>query len=311
MLGSSSSLISLGRRALSLTPIQRPFVSRHCTSHSSFSSFPLSRSLASFNHSTQTLYSTPPSTSTSSRESVVDSSDVDIEQLTATSNIVFPPTPELPLTELNSIETRGGYTSTIGTSSLLGHHHLKGPSTYTLDPIDPISATSEPSGQEIVFEQMTLSDILSAKRRYGTTIHAVRASDRIVAATELMAHMNIGAVLVRDDQNSNRIAGIVSTRDFVQKIQEQGLHPTTSPVSAFMTESPVYAYSDDTALSCLHLMSKHNFRHLPVRQRNKGKQGEERTVGLVSVGDLVRAMLKQYRESNVYLREYIDGKYGQ
>jgi len=216
----------------------------------------------------------------------------------------------MPLTELNQRGkelsgedyTMEGDTDELGVSA----------STPVLDPIDSNLTASPPSSEEIVFEEMRLADILRQKERYGSTIYSVSSTDRIVSATELMAHMNIGAVLVRDAKNPKLFSGIVSTRDFVKKIQEKNLHPTTSPVSEFMTPSPVFAYADETALTCLYLMSKHNFRHLPVRERKgKGKEGEEKTVGLVSIGDLVRVMLKQYRQSNAYLREYIDGKYGQ
>lgn len=223
------------------------------------------------------------------------------------SNVLMPDTTPMPLTELNrhGKELAGeDFPMEADTDEVTNYA-----STPVLDSIDSNLSAHPLSSSEIVFEEMRLSDILRSKERYGSTIHSVGSTDRIVAATELMAHMNIGAVLVRDEKHSNQIAGIVSTRDFVKKIQEKNLHPTNSPVSEFMTPSPVFAYSDETALSCLYLMSKHNFRHLPVRERKVNAKEEEKTVGLISVGDLVRVMLKQFRQSNTYLREFIDGRY--
>jgi CBS domain-containing protein len=158
-------------------------------------------------------------------------------------------------------------------------------------------------GAHLTFSDVPLKTVLASKRRYGTSLHSVAENESIAAAMELIKSLNIGAVLVHSTNEDGDIVGIISTRDYIEKVSE-GVHPTSASVKDFMTESPVFAFDDDLAISCLELMTKHNFRHLPVRERKTG-----RAIGLVSIGDLVRIMLRQYKESNAYMKDFIHGKY--
>lgn len=159
----------------------------------------------------------------------------------------------------------------------------------------------------VVFADMPLSEILKKKEKYGTALHCVSESDSIHTAMQLMKSLRIGAVLVHSEKGSNSgqrdITGIISTRDFVTKVID-GADPQKTLAKDFMTESPVFAYADDTAISCLDLMQKHQFRHLPVRDRKTND-----VIGLVSVGDLVRVMLENYKDSNRYMKDFINGNY--
>jgi len=173
-----------------------------------------------------------------------------------------------------------------------------------------VDITPGEESSHLTFTDVPLSQVLSTKAKYGSSIHAVTDKDTIASAMEIIKLYGIGAVLVRSSDRPDDIVGIISTRDYIDKVSE-GAHPTKSSVTDFMTESPVFAYADDKAIECLELMTKHNFRHLPVRERGKGKgsSGGGKVVGLVSIGDLVRIMLKQYKESNQFMKGYIDGTY--
>ena len=108
----------------------------------------------------------------------------------------------------------------------------------------------------LTFNDIPLSQVLSSKSRYGSSLHSVPDDASISAAMELIKSYNIGAVLVRSSSSPDDIVGIISTRDYIDRISE-GQHPTSASVKEFMTESPVFAYDDDHAIGCLELMTKH------------------------------------------------------
>jgi len=217
--------------------------------------------------------------------------------MSAHSNISMPQVREMPISQLNQFEETESKRES-DQPTVAGSQQGIDEDVGLLEKFD--------TDQEhlLTFKDVKLSDVLASKQKFGTSIHAVSENDNISSAMELISMYGIGAVLVRSANDSGKIVGIISTRDYIRKIQEEGLHPTQTPLKKFMTESPIFAYSDDTAIQCLALMTKHNFRHLPVRDRQSQK-----TIGLVSIGDLVRIMLKQYKESNTFLRDFIDGRY--
>ena len=187
------------------------------------------------------------------------------------------------------------------TNTLVSAHSAQSPQLAD-DEAAPLDAQSGQAATHLTFTDVPLSAVLAGKAKYGSAVHAVSDVDRISAAMALMRLFGIGAVLVRSTSSPSDVVGIVSTRDYIERVAE-GCHPTEAPVTDFMTDSPVFAYSDELAIPALELMTRHHFRHLPVRERG----GE--VVGLVSIGDLVRVMLRLYKESNGYLKDYIDGVY--
>jgi CBS domain-containing protein len=98
-----------------------------------------------------------------------------------------------------------------------------------------------------------------------------------------MAEKNIGALLVMDGE---KLVGIVSERDMVRKLLAEDKSPKDTPVSAVMTQSPYCADLEASIDSCIALMSKHRFRHLPVLDANKKLRG------MVSMGDLVKTTIE-------------------
>ncbi|HAE22260.1 MAG TPA: inosine-5-monophosphate dehydrogenase, partial [Spirochaetaceae bacterium] len=111
----------------------------------------------------------------------------------------------------------------------------------------------------------------------------VKSGDKVSAAVKIMAEKNIGALLVMDGE---KLVGIVSERDMVRKLLAEDKSPKDTPVSAVMTQSPYCADLEASIDSCIALMSKHRFRHLPVLDANKKLRG------MVSMGDLVKTTIE-------------------
>lgn len=152
--------------------------------------------------------------------------------------------------------------------------------------------------------EITVNDVLQAKAKYGNTLHSVKASDKIAIAMQAMNAFNIGAILVTADNDPSKIVGILSTRDFIKHVTDKGKDPRDSKVSDMMTSEPVFTYSDASALQSMTLMNQGGFRHLPVRDRATNK-----TIGVISIGDLVRTMLAVFKEKNEFLEDMVAGKY--
>ncbi len=146
------------------------------------------------------------------------------------------------------------------------------------------------------YSDISVLDVLQSKSKYGTMLHTVKPSDKITVAMQAMKEFNIGAILVCAESDSSSIIGILSTRDFIKHVADNGQDPRQSKVVDMMSKEPVFTYSDATALQSMNLMNQGGFRHLPVRDRATGK-----TIGLISIGDLVRTMLNSFKEKNEFL----------
>jgi CBS domain-containing protein len=130
----------------------------------------------------------------------------------------------------------------------------------------------------------TVKDILAVK---GNEVLSVGADASLLAALEIMADRNVGAVLVLDAQGG--VSGIFSERDFVRKIIIKGRTMETTKVKEIMTSPVLYVGSDTTLSDCMNLMTEKRVRHLPVIEGGK-------PVGIVSIGDVVKAILRQQEQ---------------
>jgi CBS domain-containing protein len=140
----------------------------------------------------------------------------------------------------------------------------------------------------------TAHDILRYK---GSTVHSVRPDDTVLAALGVMAEHDIGAVLVLD---GDTIAGILTERDYARKVALVGRASKDSPVRAIMTANVVCVPPSRTVEECMALMTERRCRHLPVVEGG-------RVVGLVSIGDLVKAMIDEQEATINQLKSYIAG----
>jgi len=140
----------------------------------------------------------------------------------------------------------------------------------------------------------TAHDILRFK---GRTVHSVRPTDTVLAALGLMADYDIGAVLVLD---GGTLAGILTERDYARKVALAGRSSKDSPVSAIMTSQVVTVSPAHTVDDCMTLMTERRVRHLPVVDGG-------RVIGLVSIGDLVKATIDEQAFTINELKSYIVG----
>ena len=140
----------------------------------------------------------------------------------------------------------------------------------------------------------TAHDII---RNKGQTVHAVRPDDTVLAALGVMAEHDIGAVLVVE---GDEIMGILSERDYARKVALMGRASRDSPVRAIMTANVVCVPPSRTVEECMGLMTERRCRHLPVVENG-------RVIGLVSIGDLVKAMIDEKEFTINQLKNYIAG----
>ena len=140
----------------------------------------------------------------------------------------------------------------------------------------------------------TANDILRFK---GRTVHSVRPTDTVLAALGVMAEHDIGAVLVLDGAE---LVGILTERDYARKVVLAGLSSKEAPVSAIMTQELVWVAPQRSVDECMTLMTERRVRHLPVLD---GRH----VVGLISIGDLVKATIDEQAFTIRELKSYIAG----
>jgi CBS domain-containing protein len=139
---------------------------------------------------------------------------------------------------------------------------------------------------------MTVRSILNAK---GHQIMSVEPDAKLTAAIKLLGEKKIGAVLV---MNQSRLEGILSERDIVRVLGERGAGVLEEPVSQVMTRKVVNCKETDTVAEIMEMMTTGKFRHLPVMENNK-------VVGLISIGDIVKWRVREYETEQEALRDYI------
>jgi CBS domain-containing protein len=129
-------------------------------------------------------------------------------------------------------------------------------------------------------------------------VYAVRPDESVYEALTLMAERNIGAVMVtRDD---GQLVGILSERDYARKVVLRGQTSRDTPVSAIMTSSVVSIRPDITIEECMGLMTMRHIRHLPVTDGGL-------PIGMVSIGDIGKAMIDKQGFVIEQLEKYIHG----
>ncbi|ABE40495.1 CBS domain-containing protein [Rhodopseudomonas pseudopalustris] len=140
---------------------------------------------------------------------------------------------------------------------------------------------------------MTVRAILESKGRY---IYSVEPDERLSAAVKTLSERRIGAVLV---MRGTRLDGILSERDIVKVLADRGAAALDDPVHAVMTRDVVSCAQNDTVGEIMEVMTSQKFRHLPVLD------GDDRVVGLISIGDIVKWRLREYEHEQQALHDYI------
>lgn len=111
----------------------------------------------------------------------------------------------------------------------------------------------------------------------------------------LMAEHNISAVLI---MNGSELLGIITERDYARKVILQGRTSADTPVSEIMTSQVISVSPGETAQKCMSLMTEKKCRHLPVLDKGE-------VVGMVSIGDLVKAVIEDQQKEIQQLQQYI------
>jgi CBS domain-containing protein len=131
--------------------------------------------------------------------------------------------------------------------------------------------------------------------RKGRAIYFVESDAPVLEAIQLMADHHIGALLV---MRGDELLGIVSERDYARKVILLGRSSSETPVWQIMSSPVITVTLNSTVDECMRLCTEHRIRHLPVVEGH-------RVVGVVSIGDLVKAVIHDQQQTIEQLESYI------
>jgi CBS domain-containing protein len=133
----------------------------------------------------------------------------------------------------------------------------------------------------------------------GSAVYTISPDDTVFRALEVMADHDVGALVVVD--GSGAVVGIFSERDYARKVILHGHASRDLKVNAIMSSPVVSVSPDQTVSDCMRLMTQRRFRHLPVVE-------DGRLVGLVSIGDVVKAVMSEQEFLIEQLQAYVSGE---
>jgi CBS domain-containing protein len=137
-----------------------------------------------------------------------------------------------------------------------------------------------------------VAQLLKHKR---DAIYSVEPEAPVLAAIRLMAEHSVGALLVMRGQG---LVGVVSERDYARKVILKGRSSSETLVREIMSSPVITVRPDQSVRECMQIMTDKRIRHLPVVTG-------ERVVGVLSIGDLVRAVLEEQQKTIEELEQYI------
>jgi len=143
----------------------------------------------------------------------------------------------------------------------------------------------------------TAAQILKSKP--SQTVHTIEPAASVYEAVKLMAEKNVGALLVVEH---GKVVGIVSERDYARKVVLLARSSKDTPLRDIMSSPVMYVHPEQTVDECMVLMTENRLRHLPVMDGDQ-------LVGLVSIGDLVKATISEQQFIIAQLEHYISGQH--
>lgn len=140
----------------------------------------------------------------------------------------------------------------------------------------------------------SVREVLEAK---GSTTHSLAPTASVQDALELMAKNNVGSVVVAD---GDCLLGMFTERDFARKCGLKELAPRDIPVRDLMTSNLLTVSPSQTIDDCMEMITDNRVRHLPVVEHG-------RLVGIISIGDVVKAVIADQQQTIQQLSSYIAG----
>lgn len=147
---------------------------------------------------------------------------------------------------------------------------------------------------------MELSDVVRfVLKEKGHEIWSVTPDAWVYDAIELMGDKHVGALLVISE---GKLVGVVSERDYARKVILQGKSSKQTRVEEIMTSPVIQVAPAHTVEDCMRVMTNNRIRHLPIVEN-------EKVLGVVSIGDLVKWIISAQDETIHQLKHYITGSY--
>jgi CBS domain-containing protein len=140
----------------------------------------------------------------------------------------------------------------------------------------------------------TVDEILNSK---GKIVFTISPEATVYEALKLMAEKDIGALVVVDSEN---VVGILSERDYARKVMLSGKSSSEVKVEDIMSPKVMYVSKNQDVEDCMALMTNKRIRHLPVLEN-------EKLVGIISIGDIVKAVIEEKEFLIEHLAHYIKG----
>lgn len=141
----------------------------------------------------------------------------------------------------------------------------------------------------------TVADLLEGK---AAAVWSTAPDTSVFDALTLMAEKNVGALPVLE---GDRLVGIFSERDYARKIILKGKTSRETSVREIMTANVISIRPDETIERCMAVMTEKHFRHLPVVEN-------DRLVGMISIGDVVKSVIEAQEATISHLEGYITGR---
>jgi CBS domain-containing protein len=144
----------------------------------------------------------------------------------------------------------------------------------------------------------TVAEIL--KEKGSQAVYSIGPDASVFEAVALMAQKNIGALLVMEGE---RIVGMLSERDYARKVVLMARSSKDTKLREIMTSSVIYVRPSQSSEECMAVMTENRVRHLPVLD------DDDRLIGLISIGDLVKGIISEQKFIIEQLHHYIAGEH--
>jgi CBS domain-containing protein len=136
---------------------------------------------------------------------------------------------------------------------------------------------------------------LLGEKTAGAEVWSIEAEDPVLEAIQMMADKHVGALPV---MRGTSLVGIVSERDYARKVILHGRSSAETPVWQIMSSPVITVTPEDTVHHCMQVVTENRVRHLPVLEKGL-------LIGIVSIGDLVKAVIDEQQETITQLEKYI------